>query len=116
MSSMPPTRSISSKLNSSSLSKIWEYKELTEKLDVADALVYDLKLYSYTKTKYISKLEDDNFIFSGYNEKKHLIEICELKNHPFYVGVQYHPEFNARPLSPSKLFSAFIQAIMKNKY
>lgn len=66
--------------------------------------------------KYISKLEDDNFIFSGYNEKKHLIEICELKNHPFYVGVQYHPEFNARPLSPSKLFSGFIQAIMKNKY
>ena len=40
------------------------YKELTEKLDVTDALVYDLKLYSYTKTEYISKLEDGTFSVS----------------------------------------------------
>lgn len=63
--------------------------------------------------KYISKIVDDEFIFSGYQPETKLIEVCELKNHPFYVGVQYHPEFNARPLRPSKLFSYFIKSILK---
>lgn len=64
--------------------------------------------------KYISKIEDKEFIFSGYSEEKKLIEVCELRNHPFYIGVQYHPEFTARPLKPSKLFSAFIDSIINS--
>ncbi len=65
--------------------------------------------------KYVSKLEDKEFIFSGFNIKNNnkLIEICEIPSHPFYIGVQYHPEFTARPLNPSKLFSAFIKSISK---
>ena len=62
--------------------------------------------------KYINQIQDDDFIFSGYHPQSKLIEICELKNHPFYVGVQYHPEFSARPLNPHKLFNAFIKAIV----
>ena len=65
--------------------------------------------------KYISKIEDKEFKFTGYNKSKNLIEVCELENHPFYIGVQYHPEFNAKPLRPSKLFSAFIKSIIKIK-
>ena len=65
--------------------------------------------------KYISKIEDKEFKFTGYNKKKNLIEVCELENHPFYIGVQYHPEFNAKPLRPSKLFSAFIKSTIKIK-
>lgn len=62
--------------------------------------------------KYINQIQDDDFIFSGYHPQSKLIEICELKNHPFYVGVQYHPEFSARPLNPHKLFNAFIKSIV----
>ena len=44
-------------------------------------------------------------------------KIAELpeKNHPFFLGTQFHPEFKARPLSPHPLFTAFIKAILKNK-
>lgn len=65
--------------------------------------------------KYVNDIQDKNFIFSGVQPRSNLIEICELKNHPFYVGVQYHPEFNTKPLEPHKLFNAFIKnvAILK---
>ena len=62
--------------------------------------------------KYIDQIQDEEFIFSGYHPESKLIEICELKNHPFYVGVQFHPEFLARPLNPHKLFTAFIKAVV----
>ncbi|MBD5422927.1 MAG: CTP synthase [Mycoplasma sp.] len=62
--------------------------------------------------KYVPKIEDKEFKFSGFNEENKLIEVCELDNHPFYVGVQYHPEFNAKPLRPSKLFTAFIKSVL----
>lgn len=65
--------------------------------------------------KFISKIVDKEFIFSGYNEEKKLIEVCELVTHPFYVGVQFHPEFNSRPLKPSRLFSSFIKSVAKQK-
>jgi CTP synthase len=47
------------------------------------------------------------------NPKQDLVEIIELKNHPFFVGVQFHPEFQSRPLRPHPLFIAFIKAAMK---
>ncbi|QJG67091.1 CTP synthase [Mycoplasma phocoenae] len=64
---------------------------------------------------YRSKIEDEEFIFSGQEPNSKLAEICELKNHSFYVGVQYHPEFNARPLRPHPLFNEFIKTIKKDK-
>ncbi|WP_041362918.1 CTP synthase [[Mycoplasma] mobile] len=60
-------------------------------------------------------LSDDEFIFSGFNKKLNTPEICEVKNLDFYLGTQYHPEFNSTPLEPQKLFSAFIQSIKKRK-
>ncbi len=76
--------------------------------------IYERSRHRYeVNPKYVSKIEDDEFVFSGYHGEQKLIEVCELKNHPFYVGVQYHPEFNARPLRPSKLFTAFIKSVLK---
>lgn len=49
-------------------------------------------------------------IFSGVNKERNLVEIIELKNHPFFVGTQFHPEFISRPLKPHPLFMAFIKA------
>ena len=49
-------------------------------------------------------------IFSGLSPDAKLPEIIELKNHPWFVGVQFHPEFKSRPLAPHPLFSSFIKA------
>ena len=57
-----------------------------------------------------NKFENKGMIFSGMSPDGKLPEIIELKNHPWFVGVQYHPEFKSRPLSPHPLFSSFIKA------
>jgi CTP synthase len=52
---------------------------------------------------------------SGINPRRNLVEIIELKNHPWFVAVQFHPEFQSKPNQPHPLFAAFIGAAIKNK-
>jgi len=61
---------------------------------------------------YILKLQEGGMIFSGQSPDRNLMEIVELPKdrHPFFIGVQFHPEFHARPLSPHPLFTAFVKA------
>lgn len=68
-------------------------------------------------TDYINQFEKHGVVFSGTSKDKQLMEIMELpKNiHPFFVGVQFHPEFLARPLAPHPLFTAFIAASSSKK-
>jgi CTP synthase len=54
-------------------------------------------------------------IVSGINPRRNLVEIVELKNHPWFLGVQFHPEFQSKPSAPHPLFAAFIAAAIKNK-
>lgn len=65
--------------------------------------------------EYIATLEEAGLVFSGTSPDKRLMEIAELpKNkHPFFLGTQFHPELQARPLSPHPLFTAFIKACIK---
>lgn len=67
--------------------------------------------------EYVERLEKAGLIFSGKSPDGRLMEIVELPLdvHPFFVGVQFHPEFHARPLSPHPLFTAFIQASYENR-
>ncbi|PCJ63309.1 MAG: CTP synthetase [Planctomycetota bacterium] len=53
-------------------------------------------------------------VFSGYSPDKNLIEIIELKDHPWFIGCQFHPEFKSRPIAPHPLFKSFIKASIKN--
>ncbi|MBU4082893.1 CTP synthase [Patescibacteria group bacterium] len=55
-------------------------------------------------------LEKKGLIIAGVNPEKNLVEIIELKNHPFFVATQFHPEFKSRPLNPHPLFLEFIKA------
>ena len=64
---------------------------------------------------YKDQFEKNGMIFSGLSPDKKLPEIIELKNHPWFVGVQFHPEFRSRPLSPHPLFSSFIRASKNHK-
>ena len=56
------------------------------------------------------KLEEKGARFSGVNPDRNLVEITELPDHPWFVGVQFHPEFQSKPNAPHPLFSSFIQA------
>jgi len=60
--------------------------------------------------KYLDQLEDDNMICSGKNPKTGLVEAIELKDHPWFIGVQYHPEYKSTVASPHPLFVSFVQA------
>jgi CTP synthase len=64
---------------------------------------------------YSEQLEKAGLIFSGASPDGHLMEMAELseKDHPFFFGIQSHPEFLARPLSPHPVFDAFIKASKK---
>ncbi len=57
-----------------------------------------------------SHFEKKGMIFSGISPDNKLPEIIELINHPWFIGVQFHPEFKSRPLNPHPLFSSFIKA------
>ncbi|EIE41752.1 CTP synthetase [Mycoplasmopsis canis UFG4] len=63
---------------------------------------------------YRNALEDENFSFSGVHPETGVAEICEVSDHPFYLGVQYHPEFTTRVLKSNPLFDSFITAVKKN--
>ncbi|MFH1238548.1 MAG: CTP synthase, partial [bacterium] len=63
--------------------------------------------------KYRKKFQDAGLVVTGEYEKKHLAEIVELKNHPWFVAVQFHPEFKSRPNRPHPLFVDFIKAAVK---
>ncbi|MDH5508047.1 MAG: CTP synthase, partial [Anaerolineae bacterium] len=59
---------------------------------------------------YSKKLEEKGMVFSGLSPDGKLVEIAELRDHPFMVGTQFHPEFLSRPTRPHPLFVAFLEA------
>jgi CTP synthase len=58
-------------------------------------------------------LEENGLTIAGINPKANLVEIIEVKGHPFFVASQFHPEFKSRPLKPHPLFKQFIRAAVK---
>jgi len=62
--------------------------------------------------RYRRIFEKKGMVFSGIYPKKNLVEIVELKNHPFFIAVQFHPEFKSKPDRPHPLFREFIKAAL----
>ena len=78
--------------------------------------VYERHRHRYEFNSALRKiLESKGLVVSGVNPESGLVEIIELKNHPFFLGTQFHPEFKSRFLNPHPLFSAFIKAAYKAK-
>ena len=63
---------------------------------------------------YVGQLQRSGMMVSGINPRRNLVEIVELKNHPWFLAVQFHPEFQSKPNHPHPLFAAFIAAAVKN--
>ena len=66
-------------------------------------------------TNFKKELEKHGLKFTGMSPDGLLTEIVELKNHPWFVGVQFHPELKSRPFNPHPLFASFVKASMNNK-
>lgn len=65
--------------------------------------------------KYRGILTRHGLEISGLSPDGELVEIIELKDHPWFIGCQFHPEFQSKPIAPHPLFTAFIQASLQNK-
>jgi len=65
--------------------------------------------------KFIPQLEKDGLVISGKSPDKHLVEMIELKDHPWFVGCQFHPELKSRAVKSHPLFREFVKAAVVNK-
>lgn len=65
--------------------------------------------------RYMSTLEEHGMVFSGINPERSLVEIVELKDHPWFLAVQSHPEFQSKPNKAHPLFAAFIAASIQQR-
>jgi len=92
-------------LNNSLIRSIYRSKIITER----HRHRYEVNM------NYKNQFEKKGLLFSGNSPDKNLPEIIELKNHPWFIGVQFHPEFKSRPLTPHPLFSSFIKAAKNHK-
>ncbi len=63
---------------------------------------------------YVDQLKRAGMVISGINARRNLVEIIELKNHPWFVAVQFHPEFQSKPNRAHPLFAAFIGAAIRH--
>jgi len=87
------------------ISKIYSAKKIQER----HRHRYEVNL------KYKKEFEKKGLIFSALSPDGSLPESVELKNHPWFIGVQFHPEFKSRPFTPHPLFQSFIKAADKKK-
>jgi CTP synthase len=62
---------------------------------------------------YRERLGEAGLVFSGTSPGGDLVEMCEIPDHPWFVGCQFHPEFKSKPFRPHPLFDAFIAAAVK---
>ena len=65
--------------------------------------------------RFLDLFEKNGMMASGKNKERNLVEILELPDHPWFIGVQFHPEFKSKPLAPHPLFSQFIKASLNRK-
>ena len=64
--------------------------------------------------EYMDKLKKAGMVFSGLNPETGLVEIIEIPNHDWFVGVQFHPEYQSTVKNPHPLFVSFVKACKKN--
>jgi len=64
---------------------------------------------------YLEALTQHGLIISGVNPETNLVEICEVPDHPWMVGVQFHPEFQSKPNKAHPLFAGFVAAALRQR-
>lgn len=81
-----------------------------------DEVIYERHRHRYEfNNEYRQAMEDAGFVFSGTSPDGRLVEIVELKDHPWFVASQFHPEFKSRPNRPQALFREFVGMSLKQR-
>jgi len=81
-----------------------------------DEIVYERHRHRYEFNNHFrQEMEEKGFVFSGTSLDGRLVEIVEIKDHPWFVASQFHPEFISRPTRPQPLFRDFVEASLKNR-
>ncbi len=81
-----------------------------------DELIYERHRHRYeVNNEFRGVLSSKGLVLSGLSPNERFVEIVELKNHPWFIGVQFHPEFKSRPNKPHPLFKGFIKKALENK-
>ena len=82
----------------------------------SDEVIYERHRHRYeVNNKYRDKLIENGLIIGGVSPDNNLIEMIEIKDHPYFVASQFHPEFKSRPWEPAPLFNDFIASSIKTK-
>lgn len=80
------------------------------------SMIYERHRHRYeVNNDYREELLNEGVIFAGTSPDNHIVEMIELKNHPWFVACQFHPEFKSRPNRPHPLFRGFVTAAAENK-
>ena len=80
-------------------------------------IIYERHRHRYeVNNKFRNELESKGLVFSGLSPDEDLVEMIELKDHPYFVASQYHPEFKSRPWDPAPMFNSFIAASKEIKF
>ncbi len=81
-----------------------------------DTVIQERHRHRYeVNLNYKDEIEENGMKFSGYSHNGKRMEILEVEDHPFFIGCQFHPEFQSRPMKPAPLFLALVKAILKQK-
>ncbi|MDD5448375.1 MAG: CTP synthase [Actinomycetota bacterium] len=81
-----------------------------------EEIIYERHRHRYeVNNEFRGRFEEKGLVFSGLSPDGRLVEIIELEDHPFFLAVQFHPEFKSRPLRPHPLFSEFLAAALERK-
>ena len=87
---------------------------LTSKI-YKDEIIYERHRHRYeVNNKFKEEIEKHGLVISGMSPDNNLIEMIEIKDHPYFVASQFHPEFKSRPWEPAPMFKYFIEAASKN--
>ena len=80
-------------------------------------IIYERHRHRYeVNNKFRNELESKGLVFSGLSPDEDLVEMIELKDHPYFVASQFHPEFKSRPWDPAPMFNSFIAASKEIKF
>lgn len=96
--------------------RLGNYRCLLERSSQSFALygqeeIWERHRHRYELNEYfVDQLERKGMVMAGFNPEYQVVEIVELREHPFFVGVQFHPEFKSRPNRPHPLFLGFLKA------
>jgi CTP synthase len=81
-----------------------------------DTIIHERHRHRYEfNNRFLKEFEEAGMKAVGVNPDSELVEVIELKDHPWFIGVQYHPELKSTVLNPHPLFVGFVEAALKNK-